>query len=83
VENLRSDFLVAAPGALFGLARLLDFGATFDAYNGSTSVAEADIKALLCDWHIVGQDLWSSILKEISEKKGQEPKTVQHGKAQR
>lgn len=81
--NIRSDFLVADPGVLFGLARFLDFGSTFDDYNRSASVGEADTKALLCDWHIVGQDLWSSILEEIQKKKGQESKTVQNGKAKR
>jgi hypothetical protein len=77
MENIRSDFLVATPGTLFGLARFLDFGATFDAYNRSSSEAEADIKALLCDWHMVGQDLWSSIVKEISER--QKPNATQNG----
>ena len=68
---MQSDFLVATPGPLFGLARFFDFGATFDAYNGSPSVAEADVKALLSDWYIVAQDLWLSVQKETSEKEGQ------------
>ncbi|MGD0102173.1 MAG: hypothetical protein ABSC60_17690 [Acidobacteriota bacterium] len=71
MENIQSDFLVATPGPLFGLARFFDFGATFDRYNHSSSIAEADVKALLSDWYIVAQDLWSSIQKQTSEGEGQ------------
>lgn len=81
MDDVRSDFLIAIPNVLFGLARLLDFGGSFDAYNISASVAEADTKALLCDWYIVGQDLRSNILKETSQDKGQQLiKAVHHGK---
>lgn len=63
MSDVQTDFLFARPSILFGLARFLDFGGRFDAYNGSRSEAEADAKALLCDWYIVGQDLKVAIEK--------------------
>jgi hypothetical protein len=55
--GLTSDFLFAEPDELSGVARLWDFSGTFDAYNVSRSTEEADIKAVLADWHMVGKDL--------------------------
>ncbi len=40
-----------------GAARLLDFWGYFDAYNNSRNGAEADAKALYCDWRTVGEHL--------------------------
>jgi hypothetical protein len=57
MNSLQSDFLCAEPSELFGVARLWDFGGGFDAYNYSGSTEEADIKAILSDWAIVGGDL--------------------------
>lgn len=55
--GLTSDFLFAEPDELSGVARLWDFSGTFDAYNISRSTEEADAKAVLADWHMVGKDL--------------------------
>jgi hypothetical protein len=53
----RSDFLFAQPDFFSGMARLFDFGGRYDAYNISRSIQEADFKAILSDWSIIGQDL--------------------------
>jgi len=52
-----SDFLFAMPSFLSGLARTLDIGSTFDAYNQSKTTAEADSRAIVADWCAVGFDL--------------------------
>jgi len=54
---IESDFLVAQPGFLYGLARFFDFAGVFDSYNDSRNVVEADARALFADWHITGADL--------------------------
>ena len=55
--NVRTDFLFATPNALSGVARLVDLYGLFDDYNRSPKVEEADLKALLSDWYIVGARL--------------------------
>jgi hypothetical protein len=50
-------FLFARPSTMSGVARLLDFWGTFDAYNNSRNGSEADAKALYCDWRTVGEQL--------------------------
>ena len=57
MDGPQTDFLFAEPSELFGVARLWDFSGRFDAYNYSGSTEEADVKATLCDWAIVGNDL--------------------------
>jgi len=56
-EDIRTDFLFAQPGFLFGLARLFDFSGAFDRYNASRTENEADARATLADWHLTGADL--------------------------
>lgn len=56
-KDLRSDFLFATPSALVGAGRLIDIGATFDAYNYGPTEQMADSYALWSDWRITGQDL--------------------------
>jgi hypothetical protein len=56
-EDIRTDFLFAQPGFLFGLARFFDFSGTFDRYNASRTESEADARATLADWHLTGADL--------------------------
>jgi hypothetical protein len=58
---MQTDFLVARPSFLSGIARALDIGATLPSYNISRTPCEADIKALKSDWQNVGQDLSRSI----------------------
>ena len=62
--NIQTDFLFAEPSALSGAARLVDLSGLFDDYNRSRNPSEADIKALLSDWYIVGQDIRYAIKEE-------------------
>ncbi|HEY0874973.1 MAG TPA: hypothetical protein VGD94_15980 [Vicinamibacterales bacterium] len=54
---MRPDFLFGTPSWLSGAARTLDLMGEFDGYNDSPTETEADAKALLCDWHAVGEAL--------------------------
>lgn len=56
-NNVKSDFLFAQPSFVTGVARLLDLYGTFDQYNMSSTVVEADHKAIAADWFCVGQDM--------------------------
>jgi len=55
-----SLYLSAEPSFLYGAARLLDLGNTFDAYNRCETGDSADLVGILIDWETVGQDLWAS-----------------------
>ena len=65
--DIQTDFLFAKPSALAGAARLVDLSGLFDDYNRSQEAGGADVKALLSDWYIVGQDLKYAI-KEVARK---------------
>ena len=54
---IKSDFLFAQPGLLYGLSRFFDFSGAFDSYNRSATEIEADARATFADWHIIGGDL--------------------------
>lgn len=65
-----SDFLVARPSVVEGVARIFDFGDTLTEYNNSLSEIEADTIALRMDWKAVGHYLESAMReydKEIKE----------------
>ena len=53
---------------LSGAARTLDMFATFDEYNTSSSVEEADRRAIESDWSIVGQDLSEAVRKYVKKR---------------
>jgi len=57
----RSGFLYAHPRGIFGIARFLDLGSSFDAYNESSCEADADAKAIWADWSAVGDDIKHAI----------------------
>jgi hypothetical protein len=67
VKRIKSDFLLASPSAIGGVARLVDWYNLYDAYNISTTPAEADGKAMASDWYIVGQDISDAIDEFESE----------------
>ncbi len=67
MTKMLTTFLFARPRFSFGVARLLDLGATFDCYNISRSQAEADVKAMLADWYIVSADLQAAMREAESE----------------
>lgn len=56
-----SMYLCSTPTLWSGMARLLDFGNTFDAYNRAANGSEADGLGMLWDWAMVGEDLWSCV----------------------
>jgi hypothetical protein len=58
-----SDFLVAQPSFAAGVARLMDFGCSFDGYNISSSELQADTRAIASDWFNVGLDIVTSIMQ--------------------
>ena len=58
-----TDFLVARPSFLSGVARLLDLWGGFDGYNVSRDGRSADEMALNADWRVIGQDLEIAIEK--------------------
>ncbi|MGL4370891.1 MAG: hypothetical protein ACRCUT_14650 [Spirochaetota bacterium] len=52
-----TSFLFGMPSFISGVARILDFGATFDDYNKSLTPEEADYVALRNDCFAVGNDM--------------------------
>lgn len=58
---MRSDFLFATPAFISGASRVLDLYGTYDVYNASPTEREADYKALLSDWRIVGRDIFDAM----------------------
>lgn len=70
-----TDYLFARPSFLSGMARALDMGGTFDAYNISATPEEADAIALYNDFKTIGDDLRQAIKEEarIAEKPGLSP----------
>lgn len=60
-SRFRSDFLFANPSLVSGAARLFDWYGLYDLYNSSSTPFEADYKALLSDWFMVGDDLYAAM----------------------
>lgn len=60
--NKKTTFLTADNSFLSGMARVLDIGSTRNkhAYSISKSSDEADKRAILNDWSMVGQDIWGA-----------------------
>lgn len=56
-SRVTTDVLFARPSFVSGIARLLDWYGFYDAYNTSRNGREADYRALLSDWCVVGQDI--------------------------
>lgn len=54
-------YLSADPSFCSGIARVFDFGGTFNAYNHAATGAQADGIGILWDWAIVGNDLWGAV----------------------
>jgi hypothetical protein len=62
-----TDFLIAQPNLVSGVASVLDLWGTLDEYNMSKTGMEADSKALLNDWCNVGDDI-ASAMRDIDVK---------------
>jgi hypothetical protein len=54
-------FLFATPSFVSGASRLLDWHCFYDKYNDSRTEREADYKALLSDWYVVGRDICTAL----------------------
>ena len=67
-----SDFLFAVPKALYGIARVVDLGGFFDAYNSSATPQLADRRASAADWQAVLRELASAASVVASEECEQE-----------
>lgn len=65
-----SLYLCAQPNVWYGVARLLDFGNTFDVYNRAANGEEADGLGIMFDWAAVRNDLWHAISDYDSEATG-------------
>ena len=55
------SYLYANPSFLSGVARLLDFGNTYDDYNRAPTGRQADSLGMLWDWAKVADDMWKGI----------------------
>jgi hypothetical protein len=65
-----TDFLFARPSFLSGMARALDLGATFSAYNRSSTGEEADSIAIYNDFKAIGDDLRRALKQEMDKGAG-------------
>jgi hypothetical protein len=66
-----STFLFADPSLLSGMAHLLDFWGTYDSYNHSRTIEEADAIALYADWRAVGQELMDALSHATAQSREQ------------
>jgi hypothetical protein len=55
--HIQTDFLTADSSVITGMGSAYNLGGNFYGFNYSKTPAEADQKALLSDWIIVGQDI--------------------------
>jgi hypothetical protein len=62
-----ADFLFAQPSFLSGFGRTLDLHGHYVEDNVCQTGDEADIRALICDWLVVQQDLDESWTKIINQ----------------
>lgn len=62
-----TGFLFASPNFLYGVASTIDLGGTLVEYNASTTIQEADMKAIESDWAITGKDIKRAIIAFAEE----------------
>ena len=67
--KFRTDFLVPTPSFLTGVGTVFNIWGQYFDYNTSPSEEEADTRALLCDWGMVGQEL-EDAMKTLAPKGG-------------
>ncbi|RTL48858.1 MAG: hypothetical protein EKK39_11990 [Sphingobacteriales bacterium] len=65
-RKYRRDFLFSTPSFLVGAGSVFNIAGNYFNFNYSSSDIDADSKALLSDWGIIGQDI--QIAKEKLEK---------------
>jgi hypothetical protein len=62
-----SSFRFARSSWLSGLARILDIGGTFTAYNRGSTAAETDWFALASDTEMISRDFWAAVKSYTDE----------------
>lgn len=70
-KKYRSDFLFVTPSALIGAGSILNIAGNYFSFNSSSSEREADMRALLADWGVVGNDI-SEAMEEVSHEENLE-----------
>jgi len=74
--DYRTDFLAPSGSLVIGAGTIFNLGGDSFMVNGSRSAAEADARALRCDWSIVGRDISSALhaeqLKKLDSEKTEE-----------
>lgn len=71
-DGAMTDFLFAVPQVIYGIARVVDLGGYFDAYNKSATPRIADERAAKCDWKAVSDDIASAVCLVTGERGTQE-----------
>jgi len=56
-KKYRSDFLFPTPSFLVGIGSVLNIAGNYFSFNYSSNDREADTKAILSDWRVVGEDI--------------------------
>lgn len=67
----KTDFLVAQPSFLSGMARLADFRGLFDDYNRTPEHLNPDARAFNNDLNVVLQDLRNAVKEEQQKLRGE------------
>lgn len=62
IRKFKTDFLFPAPTFLTGIGSVLNLAGNYFKFNYSVGDKEADWKALLSDWGVVGEDILSANL---------------------
>jgi hypothetical protein len=71
-DIIMTDFLTAKSSFGLGFASVMNIGGNFFYYNYSPTPAEADARALACDWRMTGRDI-SLALKHHDPKQRELP----------
>jgi len=59
-KKYRTDYLLPKYSFLRGAGSVLNVAGNYFVFNYSSSGEEADVKALLSDWGVIGQDIIES-----------------------
>ena len=63
-----TGFLFAAPSFLQGFASAIDLSGTLVEYNVSTTIQDADLRAIASDWAVIGKDIYTATENLAEEK---------------
>jgi hypothetical protein len=60
IKKYRTDFLFPTPSFLIGAGSVFNIAGNYFNFNYSSSDKEADNKAIMSDWGVIGQDISSA-----------------------